>query len=997
YGQNYPWIFSRYEHSVQTTGADETEDFLRAMLGRAESSEYLEQLPNYALLLDNRRKLTCFNGARNDEMPPWLRWRWQALPPEIPQASGNNFLAQAMRKVDLREPNLTPAEVVNLNNQGLLAMPQRLPYTLMLALMDAYFDSTGAFNGHSYLGDIVNGAGQEPSGTLQDIRRLAAGWAANILAWRDADSYAPLQGSLLDRAVPLPALGPPPYDEDRTTRFLGLEPQPFLVEAFIAHVYASEPLPDPPPGLFPLHGYPGNYVDDSHNKTSVVVVQIANPFNEPIELSQYKIRVGVKSVALSGTLYPAREDYPVTGIFYAIEDDFTHDTLGDVDFDTPWLDFLDLTPNDHPPDTIRQSVLSGGPFGTDTWSTDPEVYYNLPDEPHRNIIELIRTDYSTGQMVDVVVDRFDYDEDHDPASERDEFKDEVEDMSQPPTEGVYEWGNDQDPTSPRKPGIRIDNNNWWVTWVRVTRAWGWDVDGSGLPFNQVAVDRDEKAPRFVYARQGVRAPDPTDDAATKSEFEGDVYQDPNESYIGNAFVDIGAPETPWFTRTFERKFFPAVVPPPDPITRKPTFFDMYRSADFEYQTTGGWSYPDKGFYGTYGGGTDFHYRGSLQMLQKNADFETIGELRHVFLSGHELAFIPPGGPGGAAGYDYTKKTFSEFMWDPLDEANPELSAAINRIGSGDLIGRIGANDTGYSLFHPLHAVPDLPAGLRVFDAFVCDGYGYNVNPVGEMLNAAGFSRRGTVGLVNLNTAPPEVMRALPHWYKMVHEVDAPDFNPRVALPEAVVQYRERYRNVNDFGLGYEDTVLPIYNAPDYHSRGTERRGDRGLASIGELLLVTQDSLFDIPTGTGLGPGGAAEYLLRESWRLRSASQDPFGYVARGLPLESTRISTDLQGMFDSYPPNPPDGPRVPDETAGDLEEYNLLFSGASNLVTTRSDVFTIYFKIRSFRQNPNTGIWDATDPEYIVDESRWVMQVDRSEVNQPSDKPKILFLEKLPN
>ena len=82
--------------------------------------------------------------------------------------------------------------------------------------------------------------------------------------------------------------------------------------------------------------------------------------------------------------------------------------------------------------------------------------------------------------------------------------------------------------------------------------------------------------------------------------------------------------------------------------------------------------------------------------------------------------------------------------------------------------------------------------------------------------------------------------------------------------------------------------------------------------------------------------------------------------------------------------------------AGDSEEANLLFAGMSNLITTRSDVFTVYFKIRSFKQNPVTGRWDATDPEYIVDDSRYVMLVDRSEVNSPHDKPRIVYLEKLP-
>ena len=72
---------------------------------------------------------------------------------------------------------------------------------------------------------------------------------------------------------------------------------------------------------------------------------------------------------------------------------------------------------------------------------------------------------------------------------------------------------------------------------------------------------------------------------------------------------------------------------------------------------------------------------------------------------------------------------------------------------------------------------------------------------------------------------------------------------------------------------------------------------------------------------------------------------------------------------------------------------------------TSSDVFTVYFRVRNFRQNPAVSlpsgyvgpIWDATDPRYIVDDTRYVMLVDRTEVNRPRDRPKILYLEKLPN
>ena len=75
---------------------------------------------------------------------------------------------------------------------------------------------------------------------------------------------------------------------------------------------------------------------------------------------------------------------------------------------------------------------------------------------------------------------------------------------------------------------------------------------------------------------------------------------------------------------------------------------------------------------------------------------------------------------------------------------------------------------------------------------------------------------------------------------------------------------------------------------------------------------------------------------------------------------------------------------------------NLLFKGISNLVTTRSDVFTVYLRVRQIKQNPTTGVWDGTSNEHVIDDARYVMCVDRSEVNAPSDQPRILYFQKVP-
>ena len=80
----------------------------------------------------------------------------------------------------------------------------------------------------------------------------------------------------------------------------------------------------------------------------------------------------------------------------------------------------------------------------------------------------------------------------------------------------------------------------------------------------------------------------------------------------------------------------------------------------------------------------------------------------------------------------------------------------------------------------------------------------------------------------------------------------------------------------------------------------------------------------------------------------------------------------------------------PDGVAGDSEERNMLFKGISNMVSTRSDVFTAYFRVRTVRQGAD-GRWNAMDPESILSDTRYVMCIDRTKVNRPTDKPRIVY------
>ncbi len=434
--------------------------------------------------------------------------------------------------------------------------------------------------------------------------------------------------------------------------------------------------------------------------------------------------------------------------------------------------------------------------------------------------------------------------------------------------------------------------------------------------------------------------------------------------------------------------------------------------------------------------------------------------------------------------------FHAYPTNAATESNDPFNAKDNFAGM--IIGRprIDSNATNQVTLYnndPRHGVPALPAGVRVLDAFVCDGPGdvrwdNTIIPGGDWVdslgnqigfegrerrkfyNANGFTGKATPGLININTAPREVLRTLPHMTRIVHEDWSLGENPFPQLSRAMIRYRERFGDpttaTHNFGAAHD--VYDLTQGPAYAHRGRDRdwfrpgetvqfraflngaRGDRGMASIGELTLLTQSGRIGKIFGSGpdadrrfydtsTAPADPFDALdFNSSWRIDYASmpeRKPFEidvpagvgawtatYLYRDQPgganlpdgvldqnmytSYSAQISTDVLEEFDDrdgFSNTPGYLPGLhPDLVAEDAQESNLLFSGLSNLVTTRSDVFTVYFRVRSFRQNPITGVWDATDPDYIVEDSRYVMLVDRSEVNTPNDKPKILYLEKLP-
>ncbi|MGH7292428.1 MAG: hypothetical protein ACREJT_14515, partial [Myxococcota bacterium] len=352
-GQNQPWTSSRFERVMQDDVASESGNpyprlLMRGTTTREETSEFLDQLTNVEMVRDLRDKVTLFSSTRNDRLPPWLWWEPRdpfglnptvsnPLPAPtrindlinaaptlaIQEQIRRNFLSQSRRKLDLRDgistavdPGLylpmsgdTPA-VPGGNDDyipagGELSFHERLPYMFQLALID--FDGGGTYGS-----------------TQSETEKTAAGLAANLEAYRnrgDALQYPAVNDPLFlsssagGTATPAEranlAVLIDPNAPTTSDRMLGVERQPFILEAFIAHVYPASVLdsgfdawydaqPGPPtqpaggnfdpnyipidPLLFDSFDFNFNvdpqtpFVDNSSTPTTIAVVQIANPF-----------------------------------------------------------------------------------------------------------------------------------------------------------------------------------------------------------------------------------------------------------------------------------------------------------------------------------------------------------------------------------------------------------------------------------------------------------------------------------------------------------------------------------------------------------------------------------------------------------------------------------------------------------------------------------------------------------------------------------------------
>jgi hypothetical protein len=176
------------------------------------------------------------------------------------------------------------------------------------------------------------------------------------------------------------------------------------------------------------------------------------------------------------------------------------------------------------------------------------------------------------------------------------------------------------------------------------------------------------------------------------------------------------------------------------------------------------------------------------------------------------------------------------------------------------------------------------------------------------------------GRININTAPWFVLKQLP-WVGLRNEPSPYDAN---ALAKAIVAYRDK-------------KPVEGYTSIDYADRGAVAGTGLGVAyglseipgfsSIGELTTVINNATLTNSTGVSTDH----DYSMRY-----------YGLGGNG----------DQAGYPDLIPS---------DGVADDFEEQNLIFARISDLVTVRSDVFTVYMLIRLGENGPQRRVMAILD------------------------------------
>jgi hypothetical protein len=369
-----------------------------------------------------------------------------------------------------------------------------------------------------------------------------------------------------------------------------------------------------------------------------------------------------------------------------------------------------------------------------------------------------------------------------------------------------------------------------------------------------------------------------------------------------------------------------------------------------------------------------------------------------------------GGAGGAPADDPAWTTFGEMvalalgydnagdpskLLDRVDEDTDRgylrLADDSNSAGTLSLTSFYDNNGDGIFNSGDFTIGPGIPVAYNIIDVFTA------------MSDEYASRSRGVPGLINVNTAPLEVLRTLPmlspppstgaaqEWWGALdpstpvggeNDIAASlyAYAHRAVIPtrRAPLGSGERYVSFGtNLGGGGDTSLDPdprnvgrgFLNSSRPGSGLRGLREDSGIASIGELLAVRfADPLLDIHSIDAIG---------RDGRPLDEVGVDSIRRTQGGIGGGGGAQGDEVDGLIDEH------------------DERLAIVNAIADIATVRSDAFAVWFEVHGYAREDVEGL-TPQDPLVPSVARRFLMIIDRSNVVRLGDEPQILLFRELP-
>jgi len=361
--------------------------------------------------------------------------------------------------------------------------------------------------------------------------------------------------------------------------------------------------------------------------------------------------------------------------------------------------------------------------------------------------------------------------------------------------------------------------------------------------------------------------------------------------------------------------------------------------------------------------------GSAGSTADDPAWTTLGEMVAMSL-GYD---IPP-----ASNTLSTVRTDVDRGYLRLTDSGPEGALSLTSFIDDDADGRYDAGEVVVG--------PGVPVAYNILDVFTA------------MSDEYASHARGVPGLINVNTAPLEVLRALPllspplnddDWwvdpsmnfpldsdndiaatlFAYIHRAVVPTRRGTSAASEFYLSFGTDRGGQNEVSADPDPTLIGRGADPAGGGGRTGLRGlreDLGLGSIGELLAAR----FSRDLGTAFDPH-SIDAIGRDGVKLNEEG------------IDSIRRQV-MQG-----------GGEPVDGLVDEHDERLAIVNAIADIATVRSDAFAVWFIVHGYARDDVEGLTND-DPMVPSVARRFLMIIDRSNVVRLGDKPEILLFREVP-